>query len=40
MSLPTRDDKTDTTQIVVVWDAISAPANGNSDVVSYSLEYD
>lgn len=40
MSAPQRDNQTDTTQIVINWNAITAPQNGNSVVLSYSLEYD
>jgi hypothetical protein len=37
---PARNIKTDTKMIVVDWPAIEAPDDGNSPVVSYSLEYD
>jgi hypothetical protein len=40
MSTPERDEATNTQLIVVNWQAITAPDNGNSDVLSYSLEYD
>jgi hypothetical protein len=40
MNAPYRDDATNTEQIVVDWLAISSPQNGNSNVTSYSLEFD
>jgi hypothetical protein len=40
MSEPERNDETDSAKIVVDWSAISDPENGNSIVISYSLEYD
>lgn len=40
MSEPLRDDFTNTNQIVVDWNAISAPQNGDSSIISYSLEFD
>ena len=41
MSIPERDDiLTNTKMIVVNWQPISNPEDGNSDVLSYSLEYD
>jgi len=38
--MPERNYDTDTTKIVVDWQSISSPEDGNSDVNSYSLEYD
>lgn len=40
MNVPARDELTNTEEIFVVWDPITAPDNGNSEVISYSLEYD
>jgi len=41
MSLPQRDDTlTNTKKIVVWWDPIQSPEDGNSPALSYSLEYD
>jgi hypothetical protein len=40
MSEPVRNDGTDSAKIFVDWLAISDPENGNSNVISYSLEYD
>jgi len=40
MSAPQRGNATCTNMIEVLWQPISAPQNGNSDVLSYSLEYD
>jgi hypothetical protein len=40
MSTPSRNDLTNTVQIVVDWSAITAPNDGNSPVLSYSLEFD
>lgn len=40
MSAPYRDDATNTEQVVVDWQAIGSPQNGNSNVTSYSLEFD
>jgi hypothetical protein len=40
MSVPKRDDKTNTEEIYVSWDAIWHPEDGNSVATSYSLEFD
>jgi hypothetical protein len=40
MSTPVRDNSTTPTMIVVNWQPIASPDNGNSAVISYSLEYD
>lgn len=40
MSNPVRGNSTCPKMIVVNWSPISAPENGNSAVLSYSLEYD
>lgn len=40
MSIPERDDSTNTKMVVVNWQAIGNPEDGNSQVLSYSLEYD
>ena len=40
MSAPQRDSATNTQKIVVNWEAIGSPEDGNSAVISYSLEYD
>jgi glucan biosynthesis protein len=40
MSIPERDSATNTKMIVVNWQPITAPENGNSVALSYSLEYD
>lgn len=40
MSVPVRNDFTDTTKIVVDWSSISSPEDGNSVVISYSLDFD
>ena len=40
MNKPERDVATNTQQIVVNWQPIGHPQDGNSDVISYSLEYD
>ena len=40
MNAPYRDDATNTEQIVVDWQKIGSPQNGNSNVTSYSLEFD
>jgi len=40
MAMPERNYDTDTTKIVVDWQSISSPEDGNSEVNSYSLEYD
>jgi hypothetical protein len=37
---PTRDATTDSTQLVVNWSSLSSPEDGDSAVLSYSLEYD
>lgn len=40
MNAPVRDVQTNTQEIFVIWDPIVSPDNGNSEVLSYSLEYD
>jgi len=40
MNSPIRNINTNTKEIVVDWNAIGNPENGNSDVISYSLEFD
>lgn len=40
MEPPQRGDDTSTTMIQVHWDTISSPQDGDSDVTSYSLEWD
>ena len=40
MTAPTRDEQTGPSTIFVNWSPIGAPDNGNSDVTSYSLEFD
>jgi hypothetical protein len=40
MSAPKRDNATNTEQVVVEWLVIASPQNGNSNVTSYSLEFD
>jgi hypothetical protein len=41
MAAPVRDSSaTSTQQITVKWTALSAPANGMSDVQSYNLQWD
>lgn len=40
MSAPYRNDATNTEKVVVDWQSIASPQNGNSNVTSYSLEFD
>lgn len=40
MTVPQRGDSTSTTQIEIFWDTIDSPQDGDSDVTSYSLEWD
>jgi hypothetical protein len=40
MSIPERDITTTSDMIVVNWQPIGHPEDGNSNVLSYSLEYD
>jgi hypothetical protein len=40
MNNPQRNSLTDTSKILIDWLPLSAPLNGNSDVTSYSLEFD
>ena len=40
MSIPERDITTNTMMIVVNWKPIGNPQDGNSPVLSYSLEFD
>ncbi|CDW74138.1 pa14 multi-domain protein [Stylonychia lemnae] len=40
MTIPQRDSSTSTSQIVVNWQTISSPDNGDSDVTSYNLQWD
>jgi len=40
MNAPVRDPQTNTEEIFVTWLELEQPENGNSDVISYSLEYD
>ena len=40
MTVATRDEQTDPSTIFVNWTPIGAPDNGNSEVISYSLEFD
>lgn len=40
MAQPSRGTTTSTTQILVDWIALAAPQNGDSAVLSYSLEWD
>lgn len=40
MNVPERNVLTNTQEIFVTWQGISEPENGNSEVTSYSLEYD
>lgn len=40
MSSPTRGSQTSTSQIEVVWTALTAPNNGYSSILSYHLQWD
>lgn len=40
MEAPERGPSTSTTQIEVTWETIESPDNGDSEVTSYSLEWD
>ena len=40
MNPPTRGSSSSTTQIQVLWSAITAPQNGDLNVISYNLEWD
>lgn len=40
MATPYRGSYTSTSRIQVNWTALSAPDNGNSDILSYNLVWD